>query len=167
MTSRPRRSSGGCSAIPPCEWVGTFDADPWDANWGFNCGRSERAEAATVDGVSRHGRVLDVAFNPDNLDDRELTEAKMGINRLAAFPLMGVPTLEEAWFRYYVYLPADWEAAYDGKMPGLAGNVDVLASRSPREAAPTTLARGRAGSCGTTRRSTSYRRGRHRARTST
>ena len=43
---------------------------------------------------------------------------------------MGIPPLEEAWFRYYVYLPVDWEAAGDGKMPGLAGNVDVLGAPS-------------------------------------
>ena len=43
---------------------------------------------------------------------------------------MGIPPLEEALFRYYVDLPADWEAAVDGKMPGLAGNVDVLGAPS-------------------------------------
>jgi hypothetical protein len=101
---------------PAVVWVATFDGDPWEEVWGFNYGGARLVDVHEVPGVSQHGRVLDVTS----------TDAKMGINRLGAFPLMGIPTLEEAWLRYSVYLPADWEAAADGKMPGLAGSLDVL-----------------------------------------
>ena len=110
-------------------WTGTFDDEPWDSGWGFNwgdVGDPPRARPVTIDGVSRHGRMLEVEFNVDSVTDRGAVEAKYGVNMLGAFSLMGLEPMEEAWFRYYVYLPDDWEAARDGKMPGLAGNLDVL-----------------------------------------
>ena len=75
---------------PAVRWVGTFDGDPWDDKWGFNFGEAGTGVAAEVPGVG-HGQVLDVAFNPDDLEDRTTPAARIAMNRLAAFPLDGHP----------------------------------------------------------------------------
>ena len=64
-------------------WVGTFDGEPWDDTWGFNWGGEGTAVVAEVPGVARYGRVLDVAFNPEDLDDRGAAGARIAMNRLA------------------------------------------------------------------------------------
>ena len=124
-------AAAAAASDPAVRWTGTFEDEPWYATWGINYGERNlgdppRAQAVVVEGVSRNGRVLQVTFNPDGVTDRGSNEAKYGINMLGAFPLMGIEPMEEAWFRYFVYLPADWDAAGDGKMPGLAGNLDVI-----------------------------------------
>ena len=72
----PRLPAAPRTTIDPAlRWTGTFEADPWDTGWGFNFGERDigdppRAQAVWVDGVSRNGRVLQVTFNPDGVDDR-------------------------------------------------------------------------------------------------
>ena len=76
-----RRAGGRSDAA--VRWVGTFDGDPGDDPVGVQLGREATEAVAEVPGVARHGRVLDVAFNPDELGDRGAAAARIGMNRLA------------------------------------------------------------------------------------
>lgn len=114
---------GALPALPLVEdpnvlWVGTFDEAVWTQSFGMTGeGQPSRTslEPAPRGG---HGRALRIVNDGGGTSgDRWGYDARLG------FSEAGVAPQEEAYFRYYVWFPDDYEFDTQGKMPGLQGVV--------------------------------------------
>ena len=107
------------------QWLGTFDSgSDWKKRWGIGPGfpsnsyQDYRPDNTKVQApsFSNSGNVLDVKLGGPNRD-----EHKYGMSLRSSFDQIGVTPLEEAYFRYRIYLPANFDCVEGGKIPGLAG----------------------------------------------
>ena len=101
---------------PNTLWMGTFDdTTDWKTNWGFTSG-NQRYTSTPTPSFSDTGKVLrvDASGNNDGYTG-------FGVDARPSFEDMGMANQDEAYFRYRVYIPADFNFYVGGKLPGLSG----------------------------------------------
>ena len=96
-------------------WFGTFDEEDGIESWGLS-GRTAAGNAAVVGAPGDHGKAIRISnAGGGTRGDRWGYEGRFG------FEEAGIDVRDEAYFRYYVWFPDDYEFETEGKMPALQG----------------------------------------------
>ncbi len=104
------------AADPDTLWMATFETPDWKRHWGADQDAFPEKTRVHQPAVADEGNVLDVTLGGPRRDPD-----KYGMAIRANFSRMGIGTLDEAYLRYRIYIPADFDFSDGGKLPGLSG----------------------------------------------
>ncbi|MGD9570402.1 MAG: polysaccharide lyase [Thermoleophilia bacterium] len=94
-------------------WMGTFDnPGDWKANFGVATFGNSANASIVKPAFADHGAVMEIRTPPNQ---------RWGVDMRQGFAQMGLAPREEAYLRYRVYFPEDYDWAEGGKIPGLSG----------------------------------------------
>ena len=102
---------------PKVLWVGTFDEGAFTSTWGLTDTTAAANASVTSAPAGGHGKAIRIANAGGGTNgDRWGYDGRFG------FKEMGIGSQDEAYLRYYVWFPADYEfEGTQGKMPALQG----------------------------------------------
>lgn len=114
--SEPTSSEEEDDEGPDLVWVGTVGDGDWREDWGLEGDPQFENTSVKKAPSGGHGQALRIS-NDGGGEDGE----RWGFDGRFDLTEIGVEPLEEAYFRYYVWFPDDYEFDTQGKMPGLHG----------------------------------------------
>lgn len=107
---------------PSVVWVGTHEAADWKARWGTGTDTwTSNQTVADYPARATRGKALRITHVPGTTN---------GFGAHRSFALMGIPDMEEAYFRYRVnfedFAFINLAGKGGGKLPGLAGKMGTM-----------------------------------------
>lgn len=101
---------------PDVLWLSTFDSPDWQSHWGLQQYHKPEKTRIHAPAPADHGNLFDVRLGAPTREEGQYGTAIRG-----GFAPMGIGARQEAYLRYRVYIPADFDWSGGGKLPGLSG----------------------------------------------
>ncbi len=101
---------------PDVLWMSTFETSNWKSHWGLDQDAFPEKTKTHQPALADAGNLYDVTIGgPDRDQD------KYGMSLRGNFGKMGIGNREEAYLRYRIFIPSDFDFSGGGKLPGLSG----------------------------------------------